>query len=285
NEPVTYYDDILMKLFLAENVTVERNGHDTTIALPVNMIGKLVEKKRSGLPLFVPETPVIADLIPDTSNAFKAGLKRFDRILSVDSLPTTYYTEYKEVMDSRKGQTVQLVVNRQGKTDTLHALVRNDGTLGFFRVSEIETLDSLGYIKIERKSYGLFESFPAGIRLAGEKLKSYIDQFKKILSPKTEAYKGVGGFKGMGSVFPSMWDWQSFWNITAFFSIALAFMNLLPIPALDGGHVLFTILEMITKRKPSQKLLEYAQVVGMVLLLALMLYANGNDWFGWLKGK
>ena len=104
----------------------------------------------------------------------------------------------------------------------------------------------------------------------------YIDQFKLILSPETEAYKGVGGFRAMGNVFPGSWDWESFWTITAFFSIVLAFMNLLPIPALDGGHVLFTLIEMITGRKPNQKFLEYAQIVGMVLLLGLMLYANGN---------
>ncbi|HVU84950.1 MAG TPA: site-2 protease family protein, partial [Puia sp.] len=101
----------------------------------------------------------------------------------------------------------------------------------------------------------------------------------------TEAYKGVGGFKAIGSIFPSMWDWQSFWTITAFLSVILAFMNILPIPALDGGHVLFTLLEMVTGRKPSQKVLEYAQVIGMVILLALMIYANGNDWFGWGRGK
>jgi regulator of sigma E protease len=121
--------------------------------------------------------------------------------------------------------------------------------------------------------------------LAGSQLKFYIDQFKKIFTPETGAYKGVGGFKSMGSIFPAKWDWESFWNITAFFSIVLAFMNLLPIPALDGGHVVFTLVEMITGRKPSQKFLEYAQIVGMVLLLGLMLYANGNDFFGWGKGK
>jgi regulator of sigma E protease len=106
-----------------------------------------------------------------------------------------------------------------------------------------------------------------------------------MANPKTGAYKGVGGFKSIGSVFPTPWDWESFWSITAFLSIILAFMNLLPIPALDGGHVLFTLGEMITGRKPNEKFLEYAQIVGMVLLLALMLYANGNDWFGWGKNK
>ena len=139
---------------------------------------------------------------------------------------------------------------------------------------------------MQSKTYGFFEAFPAGTRLALDNLKFYVDQFKKILSPKTGAYKGVGGFKSMGSIMPKQWgDWQSFWSITAFLSIILAFMNLLPIPALDGGHVLFTLIEMITGRKPSDKFLEYAQVVGMVVLLALMVYANGNDWFGWGKGR
>jgi regulator of sigma E protease len=285
DETITYYDDIPKKLILGEKVLIERDGKQQIINLPVNLIGKLVAKKRKGLLLFLPRTPVIAEMIPDTSNAAKAGLKQYDRIIRVDSVKTDFFDEYKTVMEKNKGKQVQLVIQRNNQQDTLTAQVTKDGNLGFYSFRDPESLDSLGYIKIEKKQYGFFESFPAGVKLAGENLKSYIDQFKKILSPKTEAYKGVGGFKAMGSIFPSLWDWQSFWTITAFFSIALAFMNLLPIPALDGGHVLFTILEMITGRKPSQKLLEYAQVVGMILLLALMIYANGNDWFGWGKGK
>jgi regulator of sigma E protease len=256
-----------------------------TINLPHDLIGKLVEKKGASRFWFFPRTPMIADIIPDTSNAYKSGLKRLDRIVTVAGISTPFYEEYKKAIDAHKGKKVTLTVERNGGLDTLHADVNGDGTLGFYRLSDMETLDSLGLIRIEWKHYGFFASFPAGVQLAGQKLKSYIDQFKKILSPQTGAYKGVGGFKAIGSIFPSMWDWQSFWTITAFLAIALAFMNLLPIPALDGGHVLFTLLEMITGRKPSQKLLEYAQVVGMILLLGLMIYANGNDWFGWGSGK
>lgn len=135
------------------------------------------------------------------------------------------------------------------------------------------------------QKYSFWEAFPAGIAKTWETLGGYIDQFKKMANPKTGAYKGMGGFKTIGSVFPVPWDWESFWSITAFLSIILAFMNLLPIPALDGGHVVFTLAEMISGRKPSDKFLEYAQVVGMVFLLGLMLYANGNDWFGWGKGR
>ena len=284
-ESITYFDDLTKKLLLGEKVEIERDGVKQTINLPVNLIGKLVEKKRTGLPFFLPRVPVIADVIPDTSNAYKAGLKRLDQITAVDGIATPFYEEYKKAVDAHKGEMVTLTVDRNGVTDTLHANVTKDGALGFYRIFDPETMDSLGLIKIERKEYSFLASFPAGVHLAGETLGSYIDQFKKVLSPKTGAYKGVGGFKAIGSIFPSMWDWQSFWTITAFLSVILAFMNILPIPALDGGHVLFTLLEMITGRKPSQKVLEYAQVIGMVLLLGLMIYANGNDWFGWGRGK
>ena len=284
-EPITYFDDLTKKLLLGENVAIERDGQKQTIKLPVNLIGKLIEKKRTGLPFFMPRIPVIADLVPDTSNAYKAGLRRLDQITAVEGIATPFYEEYKKAVDAHKGKMVTLSIDRNGKSDSLHANVTADGMLGFYRLGDMETLDSLGLIRIERKQYGFLASFPAGVHLAGETLKSYIDQFKKVLSPETGAYKGVGGFKAIGSIFPSMWDWQSFWTITAFLSIILAFMNILPIPALDGGHVLFTLLEMITGRKPSQKVLEYAQVIGMVLLLGLMIYANGNDWFGWGRGK
>jgi regulator of sigma E protease len=285
NQPIIYYEDVLPKLVLGEKVTVERDGQRQMIDLPVNLIGKLVEKKRRGLLLFLPRVPVIVSEVPDTTNAAKAGLKQYDKIIGIDSTHVIFYDQLKKIIDLKKGQYVSLLINRNEHIDTLHTLVSKEGTLGFYRYLDPESLDSLGLVKVERKTYGFFESFPAGTILAIEKLKSYIDQFKKILSPKTEAYKGLGGFKAMGSAFPSIWDWQSFWSITAFFCIALAFMNLLPIPALDGGHVLFTLIEMVTGKKPSQKFLEYAQVAGMVLLLALVIFANGNDWFGWGKGK
>jgi regulator of sigma E protease len=148
----------------------------------------------------------------------------------------------------------------------------------------LDDLRKMNEYGFEKKEYGFFASFPAGVAKAIEKLNFYVAQFKKILNPATGAYKGIGGFKSMGSIFPKYeWNWEAFWNITAFFSIVLAFMNLLPIPALDGGHVVFTLYEMITGRKPSEKFLEYAQIVGMVILFGLIIYANGNDWFGWGK--
>ncbi|MEO7801570.1 MAG: site-2 protease family protein, partial [Ginsengibacter sp.] len=187
---------------------------------------------------------------------------------------------------AKRDDSVQLHIQRNSQPIVLNAKLAPDGKLGFMMFQTPDELDSLGIIKMEHKSYGLMAAFPAGVKLAGENLKFYIDQFKKILSPSTGAYKGLGGFKSMASVFPKYsWNWEAFWNITAFFSIILAFMNLLPIPALDGGHVLFTLIEMITGRKPSDKFLEYAQIAGMVILFSLMLFANGNDWFGWGRGK
>jgi regulator of sigma E protease len=185
----------------------------------------------------------------------------------------------------KKNKKVMLTVERNGSPVLIPVQLNEDGKMFPARLSPKE-YDSLGYFKIQHTDYGFFSAFPAGFTLAINSLKDYIDQFKLILSPKTEAYKGLSGFKGMANVFDGNgWDWQGFWSITALFSIILAFMNLLPIPALDGGHVLFTLIEMITGRKPSEKFLEYAQIAGMIFLLALMLYANGNDWFGWGRGK
>ncbi len=151
------------------------------------------------------------------------------RLLAVDGIATPFYEEYKKAIDAHKGQQVALTVERKG-TDGYTACAGECRWHTWICTGRVdsETLDSLGLIRIEKTQYSFFGSFPAGVHLAVEKLSSYIDQFKKILSPKTEAYKGVGGFKAMGSIFPSMWDWQSFWTITAFFSIALAFMNILP---------------------------------------------------------
>jgi regulator of sigma E protease len=142
-----------------------------------------------------------------------------------------------------------------------------------------ETLEALGYYQFNTKEYGFFESFPVGLNKAYEKVDSYITQFKAIFTPSTGAYKGVGGFKAIYDIFPNFWNWQVFWSITAFLSIMLGVLNLLPIPALDGGHVMFLLYEMVSGRKPGDKFMEYAQMVGFIILIALVLFANGNDIF------
>ena len=148
-----------------------------------------------------------------------------------------------------------------------------------FRAIPYDDLEKLGYYKLAEIEYSFTEAVPAGLNKSWSTLTNYVKQLKKIFNPQTGAYKGLGGFISIGSIFPSEWSAESFWTITAFLSIMLGFMNLLPIPALDGGHVVFTLWEMITGKKPSDKFLEYAQVVGFFLLVALLLFANGNDIF------
>lgn len=285
NEPVTYYEELPSKLILGETVQVRRDGKELNINLPQNLIEQLVEKKSSRVPFFSLPVPVLVKQVPDTSKAYKAGLRDGDIITAIDSVKTPVFAVFQQTMQQNKGREVLVTVNRSGKNAYFKAPVSDQGILGFRPAYETKDFEGSGVVQVYHKEYGFLEAFPAGARFAGQKLQEYISQFKKILTPATGAYKAVGGFKSMGNIFPAEWDWQSFWLITAFFSIVLAFMNLLPIPALDGGHVLFTLVEMISGRKPSQKFLEYAQVVGMVLLLSLMIYANGNDWFGWGRGK
>ncbi|MBC7424732.1 MAG: RIP metalloprotease RseP [Ferruginibacter sp.] len=289
NEPIKYFEEIPKKILFGggTSVTVNRNQKDTVINIPIAIIGRLVEKKRSKAPLMIERIPAIVGEwdAKDTTNAKKAGLKYFDKIVKVDSVPIEFMDNVVAYTDGKRNQHVTVSILRNGSPMELNALVNENGKLGIPFLDEMQ-YDSLGVYKLEITKYGFFESLPKGVSLAVNSLKDYIEQFKLIFKPATGAYKGVGGFKTMGSIFSSdHWDWHSFWSITALFSVILAFMNLLPIPALDGGHVLFTLGEMITGRKPSEKFLEYAQIVGMVILLSLMLYANGNDWFGWGRGK
>jgi regulator of sigma E protease len=286
-QPVEYFDNLNAQFLLGENhMVVERNGQQVRLDIPVDLIGRLVENGRRN-PLVLPRIPSLVADVPDSTNAGQAGLKVKDRIVAIDSLEVKYHDQVRPILQEKKGQTVMVTVLRNEKRVSMPVQVSGDGTIGFFpMLPGLGDLKSMDIYQFEHKEYGFFASFPAGVRLAIEKLDNYIQQFKKILNPSTGAYKGIGGFKSMGSIFPKYeWNWEAFWNITAFFSIVLAFMNLLPIPALDGGHVMFTLWEMITGRKPNEKFLEYAQVVGMIILFGLLLYANGNDWFGWGKGN
>ena len=284
-----YFEDIPKHILIGggTNIRINRGGKDSTIVIPEAIIGKLVEKKRSKTQLLLPRLPAIVGDFrkKDTTNAWKAGLRYQDKIIKVDSTTVQFLDEMSVYNSTHKGSTVLFTIERDGLQKQIPVLVDSDGLAGipFLRDTVYK---NLGVYDLEIRKFGFFESFPAGVSRTFTSLSDYIDQFKLIFKPSSQAYKGLGGFKSMGSIFGGdTWDWELFWRITAFFSIVLAFMNLLPIPGLDGGHVLFTLGEMITGRKPSDKFLEYAQIVGMVLLLALMLYANGNDWFGWGRGK
>ncbi len=287
DKPIAYFDDIQPKLLLGKKVSIDRNGQTSIILMDENFIEQLVEsKKRVGFLVMERIPPLVGEYDPkDTATGKKIGLQFLDKITSIDSLPVAFYDDIQHLLSLRKNKVAQLQIERKGQNISLAAGVDGDGKIGIPILSS-KQYDSLGVYKLETKKYGFFEAIPAGTVMALEKLKFYIDQFRLILNPKTGAYKGLGGFKSIGSIFPTEWgQWEAFWRLTGFLSIVLAFMNILPIPALDGGHVVFTLVEMITGRKPSDKFLEYAQVVGMVLLLGLMLFANFNDWFGYGRGK
>lgn len=282
-DSIRYFEEIQLKVLIGgRQVILERNGKNETLELPIDLIDKLITRKDKRRILMMERLPAYVGEYDkkDTSFGKKAGLQEMDRIVSIDSTPVQFYDEMSAILANYKSKDVELTIERAGSLQKIRSKVSAEGKIGI-PLLEAKQYDSLGVFDVVTKKYGFFAAFPAGVRKSGEKLRSYIDQFKLILNPKTGAYKGVGGFKSMGSIFPTYWSWEAFWNITAFLSIILAFMNLLPIPALDGGHVMFTLWEMITGRKPNEKFLEYAQIVGMILLLGLMLYANGNDWFGW----
>jgi regulator of sigma E protease len=285
DKPIEYFEDIQLKVLVGgRKVLIERNGKDTLLDLPINLIGKLVSRKDKRRQLIAPRIPAYVGKYSDKDTFYgkKAGLQEMDRITAIDSVPIRFYDEMAAVLKDHKNGEVTLTVERNNQEIKLVSKVNEEGKIGIPYLDD-QQYDSLGVYHVIVKKYGFAAAFPAGIQKAGKKLSDYIDQFKMILNPKTEGYKALGGFKAIGSVFPTSWSWEAFWNITAFLSIILAFMNLLPIPALDGGHVMFTLYEIVTGRKPNEKFLEYAQLIGMALLIALMLYANGNDWFGWGK--
>ncbi len=284
-DSIKYFEEIQPKVLIGgREVLLKRNGKDTVLNLPIDLIDKLITRRDKRRILITERLPAIVGEYKEKDTAYGkiAGLKPFDKIVAVNNEPVSFIDEINTIGSKNKNGNVALTVLRGSDTVSLTNKVNDDGRLELALLQDAD-YDSLGVYHVETKKYGFFAAFPAGVRKSGEKLQSYIDQFKLILNPNTGAYKGVGGFKSMGSIFPTYWSWEAFWNITAFLSIILAFMNLLPIPALDGGHVMFTLYEMITRRKPNEKFLEYAQIVGMVLLFGLMLYANGNDWFGWGK--
>ncbi len=287
-KPVEDYEKLRRRVLLGNSLTIERGGQTVDLPLREDLIGQLVENRNKDVVgLLEPRKPAIAWLVPDTSAIYKAGLRKDDQIIGIDSARFEFFDELQNQLSAKKNQSASLTVLRGGNTINFPVQISADGKLGFVPYGpsgHYQQMDSLGWLKLNVTKYGFFAAFPAGIQKAGNELTFYIAQFKKILNPRTGAYKGVGGFKAIGSIFPKYgWNWEAFWTITAFLSIVLAFMNLLPIPALDGGHVMFTLYEMVTRRKPNEKFLEYAQIVGMVFLLLLMLYANGNDWFGWGK--
>jgi len=262
----------------AKTIEVLRNEQMTTIALNESMIPKILKDKYL-IGLRIPYDCKIAGFAKD-SPARDAGLQIGDEIQSMNGAKFTFFDQFSDSLAQLKNQTVQITLLRKGVAQTVPVKL---GKLGVLEIQR-ENNASANF-EFKTINYSFNESVPAGIAKGYHAVGNYLKQFKLLFAPETKAYESLGGFIAIGNIFPSIWDWESFWNLTAFLSIILAVMNMLPIPALDGGHVLFLLFEMITGRKPSDKFLEYAQIVGMVILFSLLLYANGNDFWKWYQGK
>jgi len=262
------------------NFQIERNGAVIDKVIPEDFISQLVDRGKNAGPVITVRYPfVIAKVQKDSLNA-NADIQPKDIITAINGTPISYYDQAKNEMAKYKGQNISITLKREKEVKEIPVKVSNFGNIGVaFGRTSYNDLAKLGYYDLADIEYSFAEAIPAGWNKSWKVLTDYVKQLKKIFNPSTGAYKGLGGFISIGSVFPSEWSAQSFWNITAFLSIMLGFMNLLPIPALDGGHVVFTLWEMITGKKPGDKFLEYAQVTGFLLLIALLLFANGNDLF------
>ena len=273
------YSEISEKVLFGKEITIERDGKQSTVTFPEDFLAQLIDSKEKGFIKL--REPFIIVEVPDTSFNKGSGIKKGDIIIGLNDFKAKYADELKVVLEKLKGQEVTATILRGEQETTIPLTVNEDGKLGlvYAAKSTSKTLEALGYYQYETKEYSFLESFPVGLLKAKNKMVSYWDQLGAIFTPSTGAYKGVGGFKAIYDIFPDSWNWQNFWSITAFLSIMLGVLNLLPIPALDGGHVVFLLYEIISGRKPGDKFMEYAQMVGFFLLIALVLFANGNDIF------
>jgi regulator of sigma E protease len=254
-----------------EEVQVQRaNGNKVTLQIPSD-IGNRMFSSGDMNPLY-PRFPAEIDSVLTDKNAFIAGFKAGDKIVAANDLVIEDWMELRNFNKENTNQTVQYVVERNQMRDTLTMVLDAEGKMGIIQGSNI---------KISQVELSLVESVEEGFSYGYWTLYDYVVQFKYVFTKKGASQ--LGGFGAIGSLFPASWDWRAFWASTAFISIILAFMNLLPIPALDGGHVMFLLYEMISGRKPNDKFMEYAQMAGFFLLLALVLYANGNDLFRFLS--
>ncbi len=267
-------NDITNLLLLTDNdrkVVVTRDGVENVINIPLEELIEM-RKSKSYKDLFALNMPFIIDSVANNS---ARELERGDEIVAFNNEPMSNYTEYRNAFQNHKDEVVTLTALRGGESVDVSVSVNNEGLIGVFTLNP--------YV-METKHYSLLGAIPAGFKRAGETVSSYWQQLGLIFQPKTEMYRELGGFVAIGNMFSGIWNWEDFWLKTAFLSIILAVMNILPIPGLDGGHSIITIFEIITGRKPSDKFLEVTQYIGMILILALMLYANGNDFYRLIFG-
>jgi regulator of sigma E protease len=283
-QKVKKFRSLTLEFINGNNYQIERDGTILDQEIPEDFISQLMDRDKEAGLILAPRQPFIIAGISEDSPNIDADLQAKDIVTAINGSAIKYFDEVQNKLDIYKNQDISITVKRGNETKDIPVKITNEGKLGVGILQlPMTDLEKLGYYDLADFEYSFLEAIPAGWHKSVKTLTDYMKQLKKIFNPSTGAYKGLGGFISIGSIFPSEWSAQAFWEITAFLSIMLGFMNLLPIPALDGGHVVFTLWEMITGKKPGDKFLEYAQVVGFILLIALLLFANGNDVYRNLK--
>lgn len=274
NVPLEYMDGkTLFSIFNAKDVTVLRSGKEVAIHLPADF-NKIVFEKEAN---FLERFPFVVKMVTNGSPAREAGLMEGDSIVGVNESMNLLTSEIQTLLADNKEKKINLDIYRNNQLLSIPITPNEFGKIGVALKLPEEIYETI------QVHYNFFTAIPAGVRIGINTIKMYLGQFKYVFSK--EGAKSLGGFGAIGSLFPDKWQWTSFWNMTALLSIMLGVMNIIPIPALDGGHVMFLLYEVITGRKPSDKFLEYAQITGMILLIGLLIYANGNDIFRWLNHR
>ncbi len=271
NEHVEDFYKIPAKIILddAKTIQVIRDDQPYEIQIPQGYIGKLL--KHQSADFIMPRLPFYIGGFTNDSPGKEAGLLEDDRIIGINDSLLLFFDQFKGALENHAGEQVKITALRGADTVNIDVTLDENARIG------AALRDPSSLFKIKRHEYSFVSAIPAGFNRAFAQIGSYWKQLKLLVNPEVKAYESVGSFISIGNLFPSVWDWQSFWALTAFLSIMLGILNVLPIPALDGGHVLFLLYEIITGRKPSDKFLEYAQVVGMILLFGLLILANIND--------
>lgn len=277
DDPIESYDELAGRILFdgVRKVTVSRDGSKRVISIADSMVKKMLEAQGAQQPFISPRTRFVVAAIPGDSHNAAAGLLPGDTLIALNRAPVDFYDRWVPRLERLSGLDAEIVVARsvegRATTDTLTVSVDAEGHIGVFRQ------DASQLLPITTHKYTFLQSIPAGIRRTGDVVANYWKQLKLIFNPETEAYKQVGGVIAIGNFFPGQWSWYSFWSITAFLSLMLAVLNILPIPGLDGGHMVFCIYEMITGRKPNEKFMEWATTIGLIFLFGVILLANGND--------
>ncbi|MDA7803751.1 RIP metalloprotease RseP [Crocinitomix sp.] len=260
----------------ARNITINRNGVESVVTLPEDV--DMTAFQSGAMSGITPRHYAILDTIMADRPAIAAGFQAGDSIVAVDGQPTLFWNEFMDAVTAKKSQEIEVEVYRDDQKIALNVMTDSNGTIG------VGIPQRMGDVfNVSHKSYTFGESIPGGLALGMNTLSDYVSQLKFLFTKKGAT--SLGGFGAFGSLFSPTWDWFVFWKMTAFISIMLAFMNFLPIPALDGGHIMFLMYEIITGRKPNEKVMEYAQMFGIILLLGLLLYANGNDIYKMFTGS